>query len=114
MTIRTLFRCVAWLLVAAIAVFTLSPIELRPVTGSPADPERFAAFAMVGGAFCLAYPKHRFSIVLLVLGIVGLLEGAQYIVPGRHGHFRDAIIKASGALLGAAMAMFVDRRKQLP
>jgi len=63
-----LFRCVAWLLLAAIAYSTLSPIELRPVTGFSADLERFVAFAAVGAAFCLGYPKRRFAIVLMVVG----------------------------------------------
>jgi hypothetical protein len=54
MTTKVFFRWVAWLLVIAVAVFTLSPIELRPVTAAPANLERFAAFAVIGAAFCLA------------------------------------------------------------
>jgi hypothetical protein len=109
MTIRAFFRWIAWLLVCAIAAFTLSPIELRPITGAPADLEQFAAFAIIGASFCLGYPKHRFGIVLLVIGITGLLETAQHLVPGRHGRLPDGIVKASGALLGAAVAMFIER-----
>ena len=85
MTAKVSFRWVAWLLVFAIAVFTLSPIELRPVTEAPANVERFAAFAVIGAAFCLGYPKHRLGILMLLIGIVGLLEVAQNLVPGRHG-----------------------------
>ena len=102
-----LFRCVAWALLAAIAFSTLAPIELRPVTPVPADLERFVAFALVGAAFCIGYPKRRVPILLLVLAGVGLLEIAQHLVPGRHGHFHDAVVKASGVVLGALTAMLV-------
>jgi VanZ family protein len=44
-----------------------------------------------------------------VIGITGLLETAQHLVPGRHGRLPDGIVKASGALLGAAVAMFIER-----
>jgi hypothetical protein len=64
-----LFRWVAWLLIVAAALSTLSPIHLRPVSGAPADVERFVAFAVIGSTFCLGYPKHRISIVLLVTGL---------------------------------------------
>jgi CBS domain containing-hemolysin-like protein len=56
MTIRLLSRWLAWLLVLAIAVVTLVPIELRPVTAAPANGERFAAFMAVGALFCVGYP----------------------------------------------------------
>jgi len=107
MTLRTLVRCAAWTLLALVALFTLAPIELRPVTGAPADIERFAAFALIGGAFCLGYPRHRFSIVVLVIAAAGLLELGQYGVAGRHGRIHDMAIKASGAVIGAITAMLV-------
>jgi VanZ family protein len=109
MTVRVVFRWVAWLLVAAVAAFTLSPIEMRPVTAAPAGVERFIAFAAIGGAFGLGYPRSRIGVFLLVIGIAGLLEAAQHLVPGRHGHLQDAITKAAGACLGVAAAQWVDR-----
>ena len=109
MTVRVVFRWVAWLLVAAIAAFTLSPIEMRPVTAAPAGAERFIAFAAIGAAFGLGYPRHRIGLFLLVMGIAGLLEAAQHLVPGRHGHLHDAITKAAGACLGVAAVMWIDR-----
>jgi VanZ family protein len=109
MTPKVFFRWVAWLLVLAIAVFTLAPIAFRPVTGTPASLERFVAFAAIGAAFCLGCPKHRLYIVVLLVGIVGFLEIAQNIVPGRHGRLPDGLVKTSGALLGAAFATFIAR-----
>jgi VanZ family protein len=108
------FRWVAWLLVLAITVFTLSPIELRPVTQAPVSLERFAAFAIIGAAFCLGYPKQRFGILILLIGLVGLLEVAQNYVPGRHGRLPDGLVKASGVFLGVTFAALVTRRKRIP
>jgi VanZ family protein len=73
--------------------------------------ERFAAFAAI---FCLGYPKHRFGILMLLIGLVGFLEVAQNHVPGRHGRLPDGLVKASGALLGTAFAMLVARQKRIP
>jgi VanZ family protein len=112
MTPNVFFRRVAWLLLFAIAVFTLAPIELRPVTAAPVSLERLAAFALIGAAFCLGYPKHRLHILVLLVGIVGFLEIAQNYVPGRHGRLQDGVVKASGALLGVAFAMLVAGYKR--
>ena len=109
MSVQTFSRVVAWLLLAAVVFVTLSPIGLRPVTRAPADMERFAAFCIIGGAFCLGYPRHRFLIMLLVIAAVGVLEFGQNLVTGRHGRLHDAVIKMSGALLGAALVMFGNR-----
>ncbi|QRM35659.1 VanZ family protein [Microvirga sp. VF16] len=112
MTPKTFFRWMAWLLVCAIAIFTLSPIELRPVTAAPVSLERFLAFAVIGAAFCLGYPKHRLHILMLLFGIVGFLEIAQNYVPGRHGRLPEGIVKASGVLLGVAFATFMAPYKR--
>jgi len=65
------------------------------------------ASALVGAAFCLGYPKRRVAITTIVIGMAGLLEVAQHLVPGGHGHLHDALVKASGAVLGAIAAMLV-------
>ncbi|MBM6584316.1 hypothetical protein ILT44_29410 [Microvirga sp. BT689] len=112
MTPNSFFRWIAWLLVLAIAVFTLSPIEFRPITAAPVSLERFVAFAAIGTALCLGYPKHRLHILVLLVGIVGFLEVAQNLVPGRHGRLPDGVVKASGALLGVAFAMLAARHNR--
>ncbi|MBM6580148.1 hypothetical protein ILT44_08145 [Microvirga sp. BT689] len=109
MTPKILFRWVAWLLVLAIAVVTLGPVEFRPVTGASVSVERFVAFALLGTAFSVGYPKHRLSILVLLIAMAGALELAQNSVPGRHGHLSDGLIKASGALLGAMFTMLLAR-----
>ena len=109
MTIRLLSRWLAWLLVLAVAVFTLAPIGLRPVTAAPANWERFAAFMAIGALFCLGYPQHRWRMVGLVIALAGLLEVLQHVSPSRHGRLPDGLVKAAGALLGAGFAVAVER-----
>ena len=103
------FRWAGWLLLAAITVFTLCPIGLRPTTGAPADVERALAFALIGGAFALGYPKHRLGAILLVVALAGILEAGQTLVPGRHGQVHDLLVKALGAAVGALVAAFLGR-----
>ncbi len=117
MTTTILFRWAAWLLVLAVAVFTLAPIGLRPTTGATAlstQVERLAAFAVIGACFGLGYPKHRVVVILLVIGIVGALEVAQSWVPSRHSRFLDGLVKAAGALFGLAAVMISKREKAVP
>jgi apolipoprotein N-acyltransferase len=102
-------RWAAWLLVGAIVVFTLSPIGLRPVTGAPANWERFAAFAAIGALFCLGYPQHRVRVVWLVIGAAGLLEMLQHLNPSRHGRVPDGAVKAAGALSGVVLVVLAER-----
>src|SRR4051812_14039356 len=102
------FRCLAWVLVLVVAGATLSPIELRPVTSAPADIERVVAFGLIGASFWLGYPQRR-GIVLVVIGLAGLLEAAQMLVPGRHGTLHDFLVKGLGALAGALIAAFLQR-----
>jgi VanZ family protein len=110
MKAQFLLRTFAWLLVLAIIAFTLLPIEFRPSIGSSAKMERFLAFAVFVGVFCLAYPKYRISICMFAIAIIGLLELAQKFVPGRHGRLlTDGIPKVSGALFGFLIAMILRR-----
>jgi uncharacterized protein YqgC (DUF456 family) len=110
MTIKLFFRWAAWLLVLAIAVSTLSPIELRPTTDTPANLERFVAFAVIGVCFGLGYPRHQITILLVVIGLIGVLEVAQDLVPSRHGRLHHGFVKAAGALLGLGAAILIKKR----
>ncbi len=114
MITEILFQWAAWLLVLAIAVLTLSPIGLRPITGTSVNLERFTAFALVGACFGLGYPKYRFVILLVVIGIAGALEVAQHLVPSRHGRLSDGLIKVAGALFGLAVAIITEQQLEAP
>ena len=99
--IRRVALVTGWMLVSIIVFSTLSPIGLRPKTGFP-DLERFVAFLLAGASFAVAYPNRRgWVLAALVVG-AGFLEVGQLFVPGRDGHLHDAIIKATGGIIGVA------------
>ncbi len=103
MTAQTLLRIGAWGLFAALVAVTLGPIGYRPRTAFSVDLERAAAFFAVGLAFALAYPKHVWwAVALVIAGAVGL-EWLQNLRPDRHGRESDALVKIAGATLGLAL-----------
>lgn len=90
-----------------VAVVTLSPIEFRPETGFSPNRERFAAFLWLGALLALGFPRSRLRALLVLVGVAGVLELCQNLVPGRHGRWLDFDVKAAGALVGAAAASLV-------
>ena len=88
-----------WLALAFIVYATLSPIDDRPVLAPP-QVEHFFAFALVGFAFALAYPRRLVLIAALVLISAFGLEALQLLTPDRHGRLFDAVVKAAGGLSG--------------
>lgn len=98
--IRRCARPIAWLLLAAILFMTISPIQMRPMTGELADIERLIAFALVGFAFALGYPRYWILVICLVVGSAFAFEAVQFLSPSRHAHFHDAALKAIGGVGG--------------
>ena len=90
----------AWALLAFIAYATISPIQDRPTLATSNSFEHLAAFAILGGLFCLAYPRQIVLVFLIVLGSAVLLEFAQLLTPDRHGRVQDAIEKIAGGAVG--------------
>lgn len=97
-----------WLLFAAsvlgVIVFaTLGPVGWRPhLFGNP-DLERVGAFAALGFAAKLAFPrKDPLTLPALLLLAIGL-EAAQRLVPGRDARLQDGVVKAFGALAGVQL-----------
>lgn len=88
-----------WLALAFIVFATLSPINDRPVVAAPHF-EHFAAFAFVGFAFGLAYPKRLVLIAAVVVISAFGLEAMQLLTPDRHGRLIDALVKAAGGICG--------------
>jgi hypothetical protein len=97
---QTLLRIAAWTCLAAIALVTLGPLGLRPVSGLPPDGERFAAFAVAGALFAAAYPRYILFAGLIVLGAAVVFELLQLLAPTRHGTVPDASVKVAGGLVG--------------
>ena len=111
--IQRLSAITSWLTLAFVIFVTLSPVADRPSVGSP-DLERFAAFALMGIAFALAYPNRVLLVVALVIGAAFGLEALQLLTPDRHGRAADALAKALGGISGISvgqMAYFLLRLK---
>lgn len=108
------FRFVAWAGLALIAFATLGPIELRPTSSVPPTIERFCAFAAVGFAFAIAYPKRFWLTLIIVLGAAMVLEILQIVSLSRHGRLFDALVKmsggASGLMIGWLLQRFITKR----
>ena len=97
---RTVFMYLAWSALLAVAIVTLSPIGMRPRLPMPVDLERAAAYLAVGLLFALAYPRHVWlALAIVVLGLLGL-EWLQGLRPDRHARLGDAMVKGAGALFG--------------
>jgi VanZ family protein len=95
-----------WLALAFIVVVTLSPIDARPVLARPQF-EHFAAFALLGLAFGLAYPARLPLVAALVVGSAFGLEVLQLLTPDRHGRVLDALVKATGGICGISAGQFI-------
>jgi hypothetical protein len=97
----------AWASLIVVALAALVPIELRPTSSLPPTIERFGAFAAVGFAFALAYPRRFWLAALIVIGAAMLLEVMQVLAPSRHGRIPDASIKVLGAAAGLMFGRIV-------
>ncbi|MFB9268749.1 VanZ family protein [Bradyrhizobium erythrophlei] len=114
-------RISGWLALAFIAFATLSPIDERPSIAGP-QVEHFAAFALLGLALVLGYPRRVLPIVAIVLASAFVLETLQLLTPDRHGRLLDALVKAAGGLCGigagrlllALLQGQIDRFRKLP
>ena len=97
--IQRISSVTGWLALAFIVYATLSPIQDRPVIAG-AQLEHFAAFAVLGIAFALAYPRRVFLIAAIVLISAFGLEALQLLTPDRHARLLDALVKAAGGVCG--------------
>jgi hypothetical protein len=100
--IQRLCLVAGWLALAFIAYATLSPLEDRPVLASP-QLEHFAAFALMGIAFVLGYPRRTLLILAIAIGSAFTLEALQLLTPDRHGRALDALVKATGGMCGVGI-----------
>jgi hypothetical protein len=111
--LRSIAAVLGPVILGVVIFATLSPDNLRPQTGEPADVERFLAFVALCGAFVFAYP-HRCPLVFcLILVGGGALEAIQNLLPGRHGTSADFATKAFGSIVGAVIAVALDRVARL-
>jgi VanZ family protein len=105
---KIILRIIAWLLAAAVTFATLGPPRLRPHSHLGQDGEHALAFVLVGLAFGLAYTGNRLRTGVIMVVLIGALELAQLIVPGRHARLEDFIVDALAACVGFAAAACAD------
>jgi hypothetical protein len=111
--IHRLSVIIGWLALGFVVFATLSPINARPSLTSP-HLEHFAAFALIGLAFALAYPSRVLLVFAIVVGAALGLEALQLLTLDRHGRAADALVKALGGISGICvgqMASFLLRLK---
>jgi VanZ family protein len=101
-----------WLAFGLIAFVTLAPVADRPSLVTP-HLEHFAAFALMGVAFALAYPNRVLLVVILVIGTALGLEALQLLTPDRHGRVADALVKALGGISGICVGQMLSFLLQL-
>jgi VanZ family protein len=104
-----MLRILAWLLLLGLAIVTLGPIQVRPITPFPVTIERSGGLAIIGFVFALAYPRHLVLVGLLLIGASALLEALQVLEPSRHGRVVDFLVKAAGAVIGLGAGWLVAR-----
>jgi VanZ family protein len=105
--IQRISVAIGWLTFVIIFCATLSPIDVRPVLTDPHF-ERFAAFALMGCAFALAYPNRALLVVTLVVGTAAGLEALQLLTPDRHGRLADVLVKAMGGISGISIGQVLS------
>ena len=86
--LRKVAKPAAWLLVAAIALVTLGPIEIRPTSGLPVSLERLVAFGCTGAAFAIAYPQRRTAVLAGLVALAGVLNSCNCL-------FQRVMVKCS-------------------
>ena len=89
---KIVLRVSAWLLAAAVAFATLGPPSYRPHSTIGQDGEHALAFVLVGLAFGLAYGSHRLRTAAIAVILIGALELAQFLAPGRHARLEDFVV----------------------
>ena len=99
--VRRIAVLLAWVLAAALIVFTWGPQSMRPHLFANPQVERFGAYFLTAAVFVFAYPK-RFALIAAAAAIFAvLLELGQFVAPGRDPGLSDAIAKAVGGVCGA-------------
>ena len=105
---KIVLRVSAWLLAAAVAFATLGPPSYRPHSTIGQDGEHALAFVLVGLAFGLAYGSHRLRTAAIAVILIGALELAQFLAPGRHARLEDFVVDAATACVGFGIADLLD------
>jgi VanZ family protein len=113
MNLKRIGCLLAWLVFAAIAYSTMSPLDLRPRIGHFVHIERFGAFGLLGLLFAVTYPNRLGRVLLLVLATAAGFELLQMISPDRHARLMDLAVKLLGGALGVLGGWLLIRYRPL-
>ncbi|WP_245260998.1 VanZ family protein [Chelativorans sp. J32] len=89
-----------FLILAIILYATLSPLNMRPRTQFPVHFEHFAAFAVLGALYAIAFPRRILLVLLAVVLAAAGLELLQLTLSDRHARFADFAVKLAGGIGG--------------
>ena len=106
-------RPIAWILFAAVAISTLVPPGLRPVSGMPRLAEHFLLFAVAGCAFAIGYTWRALGLCVIAFCVAAALEIMQVFVPGRHARLSDFLADFLGACLGIVLGKALHYRSTI-
>jgi VanZ family protein len=106
---RLLCRAMVVIMLVSIALLSLVPPTLRPVTAAPHSLEHLLVFAGVGIAFAVAYSVRWWTQARMLVLFAATIETAQLFVPGRHARWSDLAVNVAGACLGIAIAHAASR-----
>lgn len=112
--LKIAIRTLAWAILLAIFVATVSPIAERPHLASGPSFDRIVAFIVLGILFCLGYrSRWPFALAIVLVAAVGF-EAIQLLTPDRHARFEDAMVKAVGGIIGVGIGLLVSRLSPWP
>lgn len=109
---QRILKVSAWSFLAFIVFSTVSPIDLRPHDVLPVNLDRALAFAVLAFLFSASYPRHIVLCALVILLGAFAMEALQFLEPSRHPRLIDAVVKASGALVGLMIGRVASRFHQ--
>jgi VanZ family protein len=105
--VRWCFQAAAWIAIAAITLLSIAPPSLRPTTFVPRKLEHLLIFGIAGLAFSLAYRANPLYQIIGMTALAGVLEVAQYWIPGRHARMSDFVINTIGVIIGVIVGRLV-------
>jgi VanZ family protein len=112
MASKRILRIGAWLLLFAIAAFSVVSPYYRFTIFVPHDVEHFLAFLLAGVVFGLGYPFRYAAHSAALIVFAAAIELAQLWSPGRHARVSDFVVNALGLCVGMGLAYVVARRQK--
>jgi len=107
--LKAYIRASVWLAVAALAVLSLVPGEIRPHVLATGRLEHFVAYGLTGSLAAVGYARvsTRLWWWLALTMLAGAFEVIQNFIPGRSPSPFDALASSAGLAVGLLLASWV-------